>query len=137
VNKNQTTILAVCVTALSLGGMWFYNARNPVTQVVVNPAAPTSNIAATIEDDRSRGIVSAYCLAWSQSMNSATDLGHYYSARKVADNTLQAASKLPPGLKNFDAALSKRIEAAVGLDPSRTDLVPAADVFRKVSSELQ
>jgi len=135
---NLKSILAICFTSLSIAGMIFYQARYPVVQVVVDPIhPPIDDIAKTIEDDRSRGIMSVYCEAWAASMDSAQDLGHYYRARKVADVTLQSVSKLPSGLKNFDAALSKRLEKAVGLDPSRTDLEPAAVVFRQVSKELK
>lgn len=98
---------------------------------------PTDDIVTTIEDGRSRSIVSAYCGAWAVGMNHVNNLGHYYDARKIADVTLQAATKLPPGLEDFDVVLSKRLENAVGLDPSRTDLEPAAVVFRQVSAELK
>jgi hypothetical protein len=98
---------------------------------------PSDDIAATIEDGRSRGIVSAYCGAWAVGMSHVNNLGHYYDARRIADVTLQSASKLPPGLEDFDVVLSKRLENAVGLDPSRTDLEPAVVVFRQVAEELE
>jgi len=135
VSNNLKSIAMICFTAISIAGMLFYQARYPIGPPAV--VVPVSNIADTIEDERSRAIVAEYCTAWAASMGSVGDLGHYYSARKFADKALQSAGKLPSGLNDFDAELSKRLEAAVGLDPSRTDLEPAAEVFRTVSSELR
>jgi len=118
--------------------MAFWHARHPIGPPAVGPVTPPpADIRDTIADSRSRAILATYCLTWADCLEFVPTLGQYHEARKIADRTLQAASKLPPGLDKFDAALSARLTAAVGLDPSREDLEPAAAVFRKTAGDLQ
>lgn len=104
---------------------------------IVAPVVPGASIADTIEDERSRKQVAEYLAAWQHSMPHVDDLGHFYDARKVADQTLQQGGQLTGSLAAFDEALDKRLQKVVGLDPSTTDLAPLTNELGKVAEELR
>jgi len=131
------------VAAIALVAILAYRAPEIIlaargTVAPVDAPAPTVSIASTVEGDRERQQLAAYCEAWSQAMPQVEDLGQFRAASKSADRALQESSKLPD-LAEFGEALQARIETAIGgeLDPSRTDLQPIADELLRVAEELR
>jgi hypothetical protein len=128
--------IVACVVAFGLYQVRLaaeaFAGRSPVPGVVA-----AADIGDLVVDAKSRQQLAAYTDSWAMAVPHLRDLGHYYDAQKVADEALQKTGKLPAGLAAFDQARAERLERALGLDPSRTDLKPLSLELIKISSELR
>lgn len=104
-----------------------------------NPAPVVVEWDSLVPDQRDRQQLASYLEAWSSMVVHTPNLGSYSDARKRADVALQKGGKLTGSLGDFDAALAKRLEHALGgnLDPGRSDLEPLTREFAVIAEELR
>lgn len=106
------------------------------------PPVPTNSLAALVPDAGQRAAVSQFyrdmsiCVGLEDGIQTAEQ---FRTAQSIGAKVLQQAGamQLPAGLND---PISKRIEAAIGLDPGPLDVkrrAALADALFKISEELQ